>query len=316
MPYAGLLIRSKLSVLRRRSPLRRWLREPLFHLLLIAAVLLIAARMREGRPSAAAAPDLGRIELTGEDYRQMESLWISKWKRPPSSEEMRRLIDERIREEILAREALAMGLERGDAAIRQRLAQKMQAFAEHAAADPGPASDAELRAWFAAHVDLFRFSGRISFRHLYFCPDKRGPHAPADAALALTQLAGRAGDWPSAAALGDAFWLQDSYRDCSGDQVSELFGGKFSRRLFGLKSGSWQGPIESSLGWHLVFIDAAVPSRVPHFEDVEAQVREQWTLEHRAEAKDRMYDSMKARYVVILPKATAGPSRADVRSVP
>jgi parvulin-like peptidyl-prolyl isomerase len=68
-----------------------------------------------------------------------------------------------------------------------------------------------------------------------------------------------------------------------------------------LAPGSWQGPVESGFGWHLVFVDTAIPGRVPAFEEVESEVKTAWLSEQKALAWQTAYKEMRARYVVLLP---------------
>jgi peptidyl-prolyl cis-trans isomerase C len=117
--------------------------------------------------------------------------------------------------------------------------------------------------------------------------------------------AGQHVDWPDAATLADPFMFQDYYGDRSPEQVANVFGAKFTRSLFQLEPGAWQGPIESGFGWHLVWVDSMTPARVPAFEEVEPEVRSEWVAEQRAEFKRRAFEAMKARYEIVLPKAPA-----------
>jgi len=75
----------------------------------------------------------------------------------------------------------------------------------------------------------------------------------------------------------------------------------FAQSLFQLKPGAWQGPVESGLGWHLVFVDSITPGRVPAFEEIEPDVKAEWVAEQRADAKRRAFEAMRARYEVVLP---------------
>ncbi len=59
--------------------------------------------------------------------------------------------------------------------------------------------------------------------------------------------------------------LQSYYSDQTSEEVSKVFGATFARSLYQLKSGGWQGPIESPYGWHLVWIDSITTSRGPTF---------------------------------------------------
>ena len=162
----------------------------------------------------------------------------------PTAEEMNHLIEDRVRQEVLYREGLALGLDQGDEIIKRRMVQKMDFLAEDLSAlqDPDPA---ELRSWFEKNAARFTVPGRLTFRHLYFSPDRRGTIALAGASAAKTRLAGKRENWQGAATLGDPFMFQDRYTGRSLEQVSAAFGGDFARALFTLPVGSWQGPIES-----------------------------------------------------------------------
>ena len=111
-----------------RSSVKRWLREPLLQFLVAGALLFAAYRALH--PEAFRPADDNRIEVTADDLRQLEIAWTAQWRRPPTPDEMRGLVDARVREEILYREALTLGLERGDAIVKRRLAQKMEFLAE------------------------------------------------------------------------------------------------------------------------------------------------------------------------------------------
>jgi hypothetical protein len=214
------------------------------------------------------------------------------------------LIEGKVREEILAREALAMGLDQGDAIVTRRLAQKMEFLSEDASAVREPEAS-ELKVWFEGKRKRFSLPGSMSFRVVYFSPDLRGPKAQSDAAAALEHLKGEPAQSTSARTSGDSFMLQDYYADRDPQQVAGVFGSRFSEALFRLTPGAWQGPIESGLGWHLVFIESMTAGRVPAFEEIEGDVRAEWLAEQRAESKRKTFDGMRARYEVILPPTVA-----------
>jgi peptidyl-prolyl cis-trans isomerase C len=284
------------------SLLKRWLREPLLHFLLIGLALF--AIYRALNPAAVEQENRSRIELTADDLGQLEVGWIAQWRRPPTPEEMRRLVNSKVREEILYREALALGLDQGDTIVKRRMAQKMEFLAEDVANLREP-SRQELEAWFEQNAPRFTVAGRASFRHLYFSFAKRGERVREAAEGVLAELAGKPADVPGAATLADPFMFQDYYGDRSAEQVANVFGAKFTRALFQLAVGSWEGPIESGFGWHLVWVESMTPARVPAFEEVEPEVRSEWVAEQRAEAKRKLFEAMKARYEIILPKARA-----------
>lgn len=291
------------------SPLRRWLREPLVHFLVAGLALFVVYRALN--PATTAQQNSHRIELTEDDLRQLDVGWMAQWQRRPTAEEMRGLVDNKIREEILYREALAFGLDQEDTIVKRRLAQKMEFLAEDVSALRDPEAG-ELKVWFAQNSSRFALPGRVTFRHLYFSPDKRHEQVQEAAARGLETLASKPADAPEAAHLADPFMFQDYYGDRTPEQVANVFGGKFAESLFQLKAGAWQGPIESGLGWHLIWVDSLTPGRVPAFAEVEpSSMKSEWMADQRAEAKRKMFEVMKACYEIVLPGAPAQAAAGD-----
>lgn len=295
-----------------RRILRRCLREPLVHFLLIGSLLFVIHRVW-GHSSQAGS---NRIQLTLDDVRQLEIGFAAQWQRGPTPEELSGLVENRVREEVLYREALALGLDKDDDIVKRRMAQKMQFLAEDVASAHEPTTS-ELRAWFNKNGGQFVLPGSITFHHLYFSPDQRGRRAHDDAVKALARITGQPQDSKTAAALADPFMFQDYYAERSPEQLTKEFGSQFAQAVFKLKSGSWQGPVESGYGWHLVFVDSFTPGRVPAFEEVEPDVKSAWLADQREQSWNKAYTAMRARYTVSLPappdKQTAS---APVRVLP
>jgi hypothetical protein len=171
-------------------------------------------------------------------------------------------------------------------------------LAEDVAALAEPTTD-EVSAWYLSNPKRFALQPRVSFRHLYFSFDRRGDRTGEAAVRVLTVLAGKPGNLPGPAELADPFMFQDYYGDRSFDDVAKLFGPDFARALLTVAPGTWQGPIESGYGSHLVFVDSMIPSRVPPFEEIEPDVRSDFVTEQRAQAKRRAYEVMRARYQIV-----------------
>jgi len=278
--------------------LRRWVREPLLHFLLLGLVLFgVYTYLHRGRGGIESSK---QIALTIDDLRIMDSYFESQWHRPPTPAEFQALVEDKVREEVLYREALAQGLDKDDTIVKRRMAQKMQFLAEDVAGAHEPSTD-ELKAWFDKNTDKFALPSRISFRHLYFCPDKRGKNAQEDAVRALAKIAGQPEDSKSAAAVGDSFMFQDYYGDRAPSAIAKEFGPPFAVAIEKLKPGSWQGPIESGYGWHLVFVDTVIPGRIPAFEEIEPDVKTAWLAEQKKAAWQKAYAEMRAKYTLLLP---------------
>jgi hypothetical protein len=279
--------------------LTRWAREPLLHFLLIGAALFVIYYWRN--PIAANSDTSRRIELTNDDLRQLEISWTAQWQRPPTQEEMRNLVEDKVRQEILYREGLALGLDRDDTIVKRRLAQKMEFLSDDISALRDPSLD-ELRKWYAKNGAQFSLPSRITFRHLYFSPDKRGAQARDAAASALAKLPDKSAATIDLTSLGDPFMFQDHYAESTSGEVAKVFGTGFAEELFKLPPGKWKGPVESGLGWHLVWVDSIIPPRTPEFEEVDIlEIKSQWFAAQRAETKRELFAAMRARYEIVLP---------------
>ncbi len=278
--------------------MKRFLREPLVHFLLIGAVLFgVYSFTQAGRPASASSKE---IQLTVDELSQLALLFQSQWRREPTPEEFSRLVENKVQNEVLYREALAMGLDREDEIVKRRMAQKMRFLAEDVAAAREPTT-AELRTWYEKNSASFAQPPRLSFRHLYFSPDRRGPRARDDAAKALAALAGQPEDAKAASSLADPFMFQEYYRDRAPEYLAKEFGPQFALAVAKLEAGSWQGPIESGFGWHLLFVDTVIPGRVPAFEEIEPDVKPAWLAEQKAKAWEKAYQEIRAEYRVLLP---------------
>jgi peptidyl-prolyl cis-trans isomerase C len=300
------------------AAVQRWLREPLLHFLLIGVALFaVYAYTQRGRGGMESSR---QIQLTLDDLVQMNVYFASQWKRPPTPAEFQAMAEDKVREEVLYREALAMGLDKDDTIVKRRMAQKMQFLAEDVASAHEP-SRAELQAWFEKNSSKFALPSRYSFRHLYFATDTRGQRAQADAAATLRQLAGQPADSKLAAPVADRFMFQDYYGDRAPSAIAKEFGPPFAIALAKVKPGSWEGPIESGYGWHLVFVDTVIPGRIPALEEIESDVKTAWLGEQKATAWQKAYAKMRAKYTVLLPGPPPGavanqPADSPAKQVP
>src|SRR5207245_7823280 len=95
--------------------------------------------------------------------------------------------------------------------------------------------------------------------------------------------------------------FQDYYRDRATDNLAKEFGPRFAQTVASLVPGSWQGPVESGLGWHLVFVDSVNPRRSPALEEIEVGVKKAWQREQKAKGWETAYRDMRAKYTVLLP---------------
>ena len=253
-------------------------------------------------PERAEPPaDRMRIELTEDDLRQMALVWLAQGRSIPSPDQMRELAKQKALQRILAREAVALGLDQDDEIIGRRLAQKMDFLLADLSTIEAP-SEAELRRWYTEHQDRFVVPPRASFRHLYFSQDKRGLEgARSHAEKVLPTLAGIGPNQPQLSSMADRFMFRDYYGGRSPLEISKEFGPDFAEKLLALKLGQWQGPIQSGYGWHLVWIDTLQPGHTADFETIKDDIRSAWLEERYQKIRARAYEEMLTRYTIVMP---------------
>ena len=274
--------------------MRKLLHEPLFHFLLLGAILFGAYAVLDDGDDAAEA---GVITIAEGDVDWLIAAWSRQWRRPPTETELRGLIDDRVREEVLYREALAMGLDRDDQIVRRRLAQKMEFLTEDLALMVEP-TDSALKLYFEQEADRYRIPEARAFTHIYFSTDDRGEAAVDAARTALAALQSTSTTIEQAPELGDRFLLPSSYTIRSEERVARDFGREFAAGLFAAGPGEWSGPIVSPYGIHLVRVTEWAAATMPPYEGVMDRVRTDFDAARRAEGNEAVYQALLGRYDV------------------
>lgn len=262
------------------------------HFFILGALLFFASRLVNRRPSE----DTRKIVVTPGEIEHLEDTFIRAHQRPPDEEELTGLVRDFVREEVYYREALALGLDRDDEPIRHRLRQKMEFISEDVAAQTEPTDD-QLRAYLNSHPGKFRVDQHFTFSQVYLDPARHGRHLNADAEQMLAKL-NKAGAKADPSTTGDPFLLEPSSQDVSARDVARDFGEKFAAALGELPVGKWQGPVESGLGMHLVYVGKRTDGRIPQLNEVRDAVRRELNNEYRLEANEKFYEGLLKRYIV------------------
>lgn len=271
----------------------RLLREPLLHFLALGGVLFAAHAAL--RPSEQAAPSASVVRITEADADWLKEMWARQWRRPPTDEELARLVADHLREEVLAREAKALELDVGDTVIRRRLAQKM-AFLLDGTVQVAEPPEAELRALYERRPDLVRTPPRVSFTHVFFRREHGGDRVGATLA-ALSAGSTVPED------EGDSILLGDSFADQDEQALGNLFGASFAQAVLDLPVGRWSGPVESSYGLHLVKVTAMSPLETRPFADVRERLAEEWRRERQEAAQVQLLRGLLQKYRVTVDPA-------------
>jgi len=295
--------------------LKRLIREPLVHFLLLGALLFGWSAWQGGGTAGS-----NRIVVTPGVVDYLAAGFHRTWHRAPSDIELKGLIDEHVKEEIAAREAMAMGLDRDDIVIKRRLRQKLEfLLVDEAAATPP--TDAELKAWLHKHPESFRVEPQLAFRQVLLRPESRGASMPADATKLLARLRA-AGPEVATQDLGDASMLPPETPLQPLREVANSFGQDFADALMKIAPGQWSGPVESSFGVHLVFVRESTKGAAADLAKVRPLVEREVLAERRKAEMQALYERLLAKYSIridlpVAPIAPAVPAaETDARGAP
>jgi hypothetical protein len=270
----------------------RFIREPLFHFLILGAAIFavhgLITRHQTDKP--------GEIVVTQAAIENLITGFTRTWQRPPTENELQGLVLDCIREEAAYREALALGLDRDDMIVRRRLRQKLEFVSDGLATRAEP-SDAELQSFLQAHKESFLTEPLFSFQQIYFNPQLHGENFRRDVARALDDLQ-HAGSSVNKHELGDPFLLERTFENVPLPDLRKTFGDQFASATSVLPVNSWQGPIESGYGVHLVYVAKHTDSHLPALTEVREQVRREYLDAKRREATDKFYEALLGRYSV------------------
>ena len=279
--------------------LRKILKEPLVHFLFLGLALFLLYQL--------VSPNAGndrKITVSDATVGLISQRYASVWQRPPSPEELKGLIDTYIKEEILYREGVAMGLDRDDAVIKRRVLQKLEVLSEETSA-LNPPSDAELTTYLNAHAAQYAKQPVIGFQQVMFDPVRHGANLEADFNAVLAKL--QAGANPDG--LGDSSLLPAKQDAIAADMLAREFGDEFAKSLLSLPLGSWQGPVRSGFGVHIVRVNSRVAGQASTLAEVRAAVQRDWENQRRNKTREDYYQNLRKQYDVQieakLPAATA-----------
>ncbi len=278
----------------------RVLREPLLHFLVLGVGLFVLyAHVNE---NVGAAPH--RIVVDEAEVLRLAEQFQRTWMRSPTGQELEGLTEDFVKEEILYREALALGLDQDDLVIRRRMRQKME-FLNADLVEQQIPSEAELQAYLNAHPDKFRRPARFSFQQVFLAKQSAAA-AQHKAAALLTRLeAASESAWQE---LADPTLLPPVLANVSARDIAVTFGTELAETIVGAPANRWSGPYESEFGLHLVRVTERTRASLPALTEIRALVEREWANERRQQANERFYQALRERYSVevLLPDAIAG----------
>jgi PPIC-type PPIASE domain len=268
--------------------IRTLLVEPMLHFLLIGIALFGAYRWMAPGDSGGR-----RIVITQGVVDDLVTQHVAARGREPSAVELNHLIESYVREEILYREGVRLGLDRDDIVVKRRVRQKIEMVAEEDASTQAP-TDADLSAYLIANQARFVQPAILTFEQVFLGQSTSGPEVVR--AVAVTRAALRNGT--GAEELGMRTLLPHRITQTPADLVARDFGASFAAALEKVPIGEWAGPIESSFGAHYVRVSARTPAAAPELAAVRDHVVREWENDRRQRARHDAYARMRGEYAV------------------
>jgi len=281
--------------------MKKLLQDPLLHFLLIGAALFILFELFK----ESATISENSIVITTGDITVLKANFARTWQRPPSPKELNGLITEKIRDEMAYREAVAMGLDKNDVIIKKRMRAKLDLLVEDMTALKEP-SDEELEDYLKENKNAYMIAPIISFRQVYLNSDARGVNVKNDAKTLISDLQ-TAGADTDISRLGDPTMLPSTMKKAPVYIISRQFGRLFGQKLLELETRKWLGPISSSYGLHLIFVDEHIPGRLPDLAEVRRDVERDWLLQQGNKIKEESYKRLAEQYRLVIEQSP--PSR-------
>lgn len=260
-----------------RSILRRLSREPLLHFLLIGSVLFGADRWFRSP-----ADDMKTIVVT----KTMQSAFIRGFDedgvRKPTPQQLKNMIDAWVASEILYREGKALGVDKGDDMIRDRIAFKLQVLVFDQVQLERPTTEV-LRGYFEANRNRFDRPETVSFL------------VTSTASEAAAQQ-----NFEAIKAQREPPDLRETTRVFANRPVTSIapvFGQTFADNLLHLPVGEWR-VLKAQDGWHVVRLDVHQPAQAADFDLLRDQVEGLWRTEETRRRAWAAVEKLKANYTV------------------
>jgi hypothetical protein len=229
------------------------------------------------------------IFVSDQEILSLISAWKSQVGRDPTDDELARIINNLIDEEILYREALLLGLDQEDTIIKRRLAQKISFLKEESIPEI-PATE-ELNEYYKNNKENYYIEPSFTFTHYYFSENNNSLERSQQALKALQD---------NSKVKSDPFYLGKTFANESLRNINTNFGESFSKELITADLNVWNGPFESTYGHHIVYINSVNPGYIPEIEEVLRQVEVDFLQIKREQAVKGFLNNIRSEYTIFI----------------
>lgn len=233
-------------------------REPLVHFLLFGALIFAVDHVL-----LSVRGDPQDIVVTNEAYQEARDTFVAGLKREPSAAELKTLTDRWVDNEVLYREGLALGLDRGDQAMRDRVIFKTLSLAQAGLALP-KIDEAGLKTWFASRRERYDMPARFDFEEAVLAGVDATPARLDNFAASL-----------NAQQAPDAEGSLRIFKDRPRPNLVQSYGEGFARSLESQEAGRWS-VVQSKEGGRVVRLVGKTAGQPVDFNDIKERVYQDW----------------------------------------
>ncbi len=257
----------------------KWLREPLLHFVVIGGLLFAVDHLISGR-----ADDPRTITVDAAVDSQARQVFKAARDREPNEDELYALRRVWLDNEVLYREGLALQVDKGDTAIRERVIFKMLSVVDANLKLP-PVDEKVLREWFERNRVKYDEPARFDFEEAVLEGDS-SETASRDFAAAL-----------NAGAQGDTKAGLRVFKGRPYANLVQSYGADFVKALESTPPGEWRVlPGHGSL--HVMRLQSITPPKPATFESLGGVVMHDWTDAVMAEQRTAAVRTLAKKYTV------------------
>ena len=285
--------------------MNRFLREPLLHFMLVGAAIFLAFEWAgdggEARDNEIRIDQAALVQFLSNRDPRLNVDSAAEALGTMASAQREALIEEYVREEVLFRQARAMGLDPYDYIGRRRLVTQLDYINRGFIEATLELSEDEVRDFFEANRQRYFVPEKITFTHAYFSADRHGQNVESLARLKLKELNDNEVPFHAGPSEGDVFLYHKNYVAREAEEVASHFGAAFASAVFAQEpSERWVGPISSEYGHHIVMVSARQPGRSPPMAEVQQRVIQDLASERMRDELDRYYREARTSYDIVV----------------
>ena len=233
--------------------------------------------------------DEKEIFISDQEIISLVSAWKSQVGRNPNDDEIARIINNLVEEEILYREALKLGLDKEDRIIKRRLAQKISFLKQES--NPNSPSNDELIKFFNDNREKYFISATYTFTHYFFSSEKNSEERSLAAYKDINN---------NKNIKADPFFLGKNFVDVNLQKIQSDFGDEFSSYLNNIELNKWIGPIQSPFGHHIIYVNNYKDAYLPDINNVLKQVEIDLLQDKRDKGLKEYLNNIKSEYTIYI----------------